>query len=32
MKRFFSTFIITLGLMALVSAQEVANGPVITLD
>jgi hypothetical protein len=32
MKRFFSTFIIAFGFMAFVSAQEVANGPVISLD
>ena len=32
MKRYFSTFIIAFGFMAFVSAQEVANGPVISLD
>ena len=32
MKRYFSTFIIALGFIAFVSAQEVVNGPVISLD
>jgi len=32
MKRIFSTFILAFGLIAFASAQEVANGPVISLD
>ena len=32
MKRLLSTFILAFGLIAFISAQEVANGPLISLD